>query len=300
MEALGLLQVTFSTAGIETYLFVPPVVAFLISFFTSMAGISGAFLLLPFQVSVLGFTSPSVSSTNFLYNVVGTPGGVLRYFREKRLVWPLAVSIIAGTLPGVLIGYYVRIKWLPDPRTFKFFVGIVLIFVGCRLVKDLFYVRPSPKSTADRSFQTCNTAFSVKEIRFDFQGHCIRFSVPVVFFAGFLRGNRRRRIRDRRWCDHRTVSGHHPPHTGVCRSRCGAAGKLYNICCRGGVLQFDPATPGYHGATGLAPRDSFRRRRTAGHVPRRQVSAQYAGEGDQIDPGTCRLHSSNKIHPALF
>ena len=188
MDALELLQVSFTTAGIKTYLFVPPAVAFIISFFTSMAGISGAFLLLPFQVSVLGFTSPSVSSTNFLYNVVGTPGGVLRYAREKRLVWPLAASIIAGTLPGVLIGYYVRVKWLPDPRTFKFFVGLVLIFVGLRLVKDLLDAQSPPASTADRSFQTCNTAFSVKEIRFDFHGRCIRFSVPMVFLPALCIG----------------------------------------------------------------------------------------------------------------
>ncbi len=180
VDAMELFQVTFTTSGIQTYIFIPPVVAFVISFFTSMAGISGAFLLLPFQVSVLGFSSPSVSSTNFLYNVVGTPGGVLRYAREKRLVWPLAASIIAGTLPGVLIGYYIRVKWLPDPRTFKFFVGMVLIFVGYRLVKDLVHLRPPLVPTADRSFQTCNTDISVREIRFDFRGRCIRFSVPAV------------------------------------------------------------------------------------------------------------------------
>lgn len=173
-------QVTFTTSGIQTYIFIPPAVAFVISFFTSMAGISGAFLLLPFQVSVLGFVSPSVSSTNFLYNVVGTPGGVLSYAREKRLVWPLAASIIAGTLPGVLIGYYIRVKWLPDPRAFKFFVGMVLIFVGYRLVKDLVHLRPSLVTTADRSFQTCITDISIREIRFDFRGRCIRFSVPAV------------------------------------------------------------------------------------------------------------------------
>ena len=60
---------------------VPPLVAFGISFFTSMGGVSGAFLLLPFQMSVLGFTGPSVTSTNFLFNVTGTPGGVSVWYR---------------------------------------------------------------------------------------------------------------------------------------------------------------------------------------------------------------------------
>jgi len=42
-------------------------VAFAISSFTSAGGVSGAILLLPFQMSVLGFTSPAVSATNQLF-----------------------------------------------------------------------------------------------------------------------------------------------------------------------------------------------------------------------------------------
>jgi uncharacterized membrane protein YfcA len=42
-------------------------VAFFISFFTSMAGVSGAFLLLPFQMSVLGLATPAVSATNLVF-----------------------------------------------------------------------------------------------------------------------------------------------------------------------------------------------------------------------------------------
>ena len=68
---MDLFLINFQTAGIQTWLFIPPMVAFAISFFTSMAGISGAFLLLPFQVSILGFTGPSVSATNLLYTVAG-------------------------------------------------------------------------------------------------------------------------------------------------------------------------------------------------------------------------------------
>jgi uncharacterized membrane protein YfcA len=75
-------QFHFPSSGVETYIFIPPLVAFVISFFTSIAGISGAFLLLPFQMSVLGFTTPAVSATNLLYNVTGTPGGVYRYARR--------------------------------------------------------------------------------------------------------------------------------------------------------------------------------------------------------------------------
>lgn len=68
-----LLQATFPVAGISSYVFVLPLVAFGISFFTSMAGISRVFLLRPFQVSILGFSSPAVTATNIFYNVDSVP-----------------------------------------------------------------------------------------------------------------------------------------------------------------------------------------------------------------------------------
>ena len=98
----------FASSGVDTWLLTPPLVAFVVSTFTSMGGISGAFLLLPFQVSVLHFTSPAVSATNFVYNIVAIPSGVYRYMKEGRMAWPLAWIVIIGTLPGVLIGYYLR------------------------------------------------------------------------------------------------------------------------------------------------------------------------------------------------
>ena len=97
------MYVLFPLSGVKTWVFLPPLVALAVSTFTSMGGVSGAFLLLPYQMSVLGFTSPAVSSTNFVYNIVAIPSGVFQYFREGRMAWPLAWVIIVGTLPGVFI-----------------------------------------------------------------------------------------------------------------------------------------------------------------------------------------------------
>lgn len=130
------LRLYFPVSGVTTWAFIPPVVAFTISLFTSMAGVSGAFLLLPYQMSALGFTGPSVTSTNFVYNIVAIPSGIYRYIKEKRMVWPLTMIIAAGTLPGVLLGYYLRILLLPDPSNFKAFVGCVLLALGVKLLHD--------------------------------------------------------------------------------------------------------------------------------------------------------------------
>ncbi len=127
----------FETAGIQVAWWIPPLVAFVISFFTSMGGVSGAFLLLPFQMSFLGYSNPSVSATNQLFNIVAIPSGVYRYWREGRMVWPLTWIVIAGTLPGVFLGAYIRIVYLPDPRNFKLFAAAVLLYIGFRMAKDL-------------------------------------------------------------------------------------------------------------------------------------------------------------------
>jgi uncharacterized membrane protein YfcA len=118
----------FPVSGVEVSPAVPMLVAFVVSLFTSMGGVSGAFLLLPFQVSILHFSSPSVSATNFVYNIVAIPSGVYRYLREGRMAWPLTWIVIMGTLPGVFIGYYLRIK---------LFVGCVLIYIGGRLLYEI-------------------------------------------------------------------------------------------------------------------------------------------------------------------
>ncbi len=190
---MDLIQITFPVAGIETYWFVPPTVAFAISFFTSMAGISGAFLLLPFQMSVLGFTSTSVTSTNFLFNVTGTPGGIYRYIKECRFVWPVAMIIVVGIVPGVLIGYYIRISFLPDPKSFKLFVGIVLFLVAMKLFKDSWTRR------SNGQIESCNlddrvdrVLLSIRKTIFNFRNETHSFAtvglLSLAFFVGMIGG----------------------------------------------------------------------------------------------------------------
>jgi len=125
----------FDVAGITVPLWLPPLAAFVVSFFGSMAGVSGGVLLLPFQMSVLGYVAPSVSATNLVFNVVAIPGGVLRYAREQRMDWRLAWVIGAGTLPGLLLGWWLRVHWLLDPGVFKVFVGLVMLWLAMRLAR---------------------------------------------------------------------------------------------------------------------------------------------------------------------
>ncbi len=187
-QFMDFFQIYFPVSGVETSIFIPPLVAFVISFFSSMAGITGAFLILPFQMSVLGFVTPSVSATNFLYNVVGTPGGILRYIREGRMVWPLALAITIGTLPGVLVGYYIRVRFLPDPRSFKLFVGVILFYIGMRVAKKIIRTGGAAAAGGGGNFAVSNVTYSLSTMGFDFQARRVEFSVAAIVILALVVG----------------------------------------------------------------------------------------------------------------
>ncbi|HTZ70845.1 MAG TPA: sulfite exporter TauE/SafE family protein [Acetobacteraceae bacterium] len=174
----------------------PPVAALVISFFTSMAGISGAFLLLPLQMSVLGFTSPAVSATNLVFNLVATPAGVYRYWREKRVLWPLTLLVAAGTAPGVILGCLIRLTWLPDARRFKAFAGLVLLWIAVRLVLDLWRsyrqpAQPAPSPAPSKDWRARTLIFNARQLAFEFQQrkyHCRPAGIFVLSLAVGLVG----------------------------------------------------------------------------------------------------------------
>ena len=204
----------YPISGVEVAPWIPPLVAFCISFFTSMGGVSGAFLLLPFMVSFLGFTSPAVSPTNLVYNIVAIPSGVYRYLKEGRMAWPLFWLVVIGTLPGMSIGAVLRVKYFPDPRTFKFFVGLVLLYIGLRLIYDLLgrgkEASPESKALEAKFNQRIREArrqkkirlssglppeatvktleISLKKISYEFYGETFTFSTLGVGGIAFLVG----------------------------------------------------------------------------------------------------------------
>lgn len=183
----------FPVSGVDVAPWVPPLVAFAISTVVSPAGVSGAFLILPFQMSVLGFTSPAVSATNLLYNVIAIPGGVSQYIREGRMAWPIAWTTLAGTLPGIFLGALIRIRYLPDARSAKFFVGLVLLWLGQRLLAE-FFAGGRGASAQKRAIEAKFTGklpkeavvktrrISLRRVEYDFWGETFSFH-PAGLFA---------------------------------------------------------------------------------------------------------------------
>jgi uncharacterized membrane protein YfcA len=120
-------------------------IAFAIAAVTAPAGVSGAVLLVPVQVSILGGANPAITPTNLLYNVTATPGAIAGYRRRPEAQWDLAKPLISGALPGVVIGAFLRVEVLDQPRAFYGVVAAVLLPLGIYLL-----ARPSPPVPAAR------------------------------------------------------------------------------------------------------------------------------------------------------
>lgn len=199
----------FPVAGIEVAPWIPFAAGFLVAFVCSMGGVSGANLLLPFQMSVLGFTTPAVSATNHLFNIVAIPSGVCRFIREGRMVWPLTWVVIAGTVPGVVIGVLLRVRYLPDPTHFKAFAGLVLLYIGFVMIRSMV-TKPAPgtdKAASEKRFQElvarfrkretdsreqlpriAVSHFGLKKIEYSFYGEVITAPTMGVFWLSAIVG----------------------------------------------------------------------------------------------------------------
>ena len=204
----------FPVSGVEVNPFIPPLIALVVSTFTSMGGVSGAFLLLPFQVSILNFTSPAVSPTNLVFNIVAIPSGVYRYIREGRMNWPVTWVVILGTLPGIFVGALIRVNWMLDPKNFKLFVGCVLLYIGLRLLYEqtsrakakkgkilefearvqerLKKVLAESGHTTGRGLPAAarvrTVSWSLRRVSYEFLGETFTFNAPALFILALVVG----------------------------------------------------------------------------------------------------------------
>lgn len=184
----------FPVSGVKTCILFPPLIMFVISAFTSTAGVSGAFALLPLQMSVFGYTAPGVSATNFVYNIIAIPMGAMKYIKEKRLSRAIVLLFIFGTVPGVFLGYYIRVIYLPDPANFKIFVGCILAYLGSRSLKSGIKGYKEQKNGSVNNNRAAD--FVIKHEQTGFRktiislksGEKISFSTPAVFIPAMITG----------------------------------------------------------------------------------------------------------------
>lgn len=123
-----------------------------IAMLTAPVGVSGAVFLLPVQMDLLKVPSPAVTPTNLLYNVVSGPGALVRYWTQGQRPGELTKYMLAGTVPGVIAGAFVRVYLIPDVRTFRLVAAAVLLPIGLWLIWRTLRPSASPRK-ADPSLR---------------------------------------------------------------------------------------------------------------------------------------------------
>ena len=316
----------FQTAGIQIDFWIPPLVAFGISFFHLHGRGFGRLFAPSLPGFFLGYTHPSVSATNQLFNVVANPSGVYRYWKEGRMVWPLTAVVVIGTLPGVFIGAFVRVAFLPDPTHFKLFAAGVLFYIGLKMVRDLLrknsktggkesaekqfqevvHRHRAKKSTPDRAsaakLKTVQvTHFNLKRLGYTFCGQAIKVSfwgiLALSFIVGIVGGTYGIGGGAIITPFFVTVFGL-PVHTVA-----GAALMGTFVTSVAGVAFYQLIAPFYPHlsvAPGLAAGMLVRRGRDGGNVPRGPVPEVRSGPNDQVDAGNDHHCHRLQVRGRLF
>ena len=186
----------FAVADINLNPVTPFLIGLAVSVVSSPAGVSGGFLILPICLNLLGFSSPAVSPTNFIFNAVAMPPGIWRLHREKRLMWRLGGLIMLGCLPGIFAGTVLRCTLLREAADFKIFVALVLAALALSLIRTL--VRGGSRaSQAERKFagsprcdqdSGLNCTISGRQLGYDFAGEHFSVSLPLLTVVCLVTG----------------------------------------------------------------------------------------------------------------
>ena len=129
------------------------------------------------------------------------------------MAWPLTAVIVAGTLPGVFLGYYFRVKYLPDPGVFRLFVGCVLLYIAIHLLYGTLkglrgkknrigtagnnlpesavqWRAPGGKSSKNSpgSMSVRTVAFTFRKIEYAFDGETFSIRTPGIFCMALVVG----------------------------------------------------------------------------------------------------------------
>lgn len=113
------------------------VAGLVIATLTTPVGVSGAVFLLPVQLQFLSVSSPQVTPTNLLYNIVSAPGALWKFHRRGSFTGSreLMVRLLAGTVPGVVLGAGVRVFLAPGEDVARLLAVALLAPIGYSLVR---------------------------------------------------------------------------------------------------------------------------------------------------------------------
>ena len=126
-------DVAFPLAGVRVPIWHLVWMGFWTGYTMAVVGEAAGIFALPYQMSILQFTAPSVTPSTQLLTFINPIGALFGFIRNKQYNWDFARWVCAGGAAGALIGPFVRLKILADAKPFKLAVGLALAIAGVHL-----------------------------------------------------------------------------------------------------------------------------------------------------------------------
>ena len=126
-------DIAFPIAGVRVPLWHLIWMGFWTGYLMAIVGEASGIFSLPYSMSVLDFTSVSVSPTSLITTFLNPFGALFGYWRGKQWNLDLAMWLCLGAILGSPIGPFIRVYWLRDPVPFKAIIGLVLFGMSVHL-----------------------------------------------------------------------------------------------------------------------------------------------------------------------
>lgn len=126
-------DVAFPLAGVRVPVWHLIWMGFWTGYTMAVVGEAAGIFALPYQMSILQFSTASVTPTTQLLTFLNPFGALFGFRRNSQWNLDFALWVCVGGILGGLTGPFLRITLLSDVKPFTFAVGLALVFAGAHL-----------------------------------------------------------------------------------------------------------------------------------------------------------------------
>jgi len=111
-------------------------VGLFVGFFGGMVGAPGAFILIPIMIYILKIPTRIVIGSTLGIVLLGAAAGTIGKLATGQIIWPMALLLVAGTIPGAQIGGAVSKK--TKVQTLRILIAVIIAITGLRMFYQVF------------------------------------------------------------------------------------------------------------------------------------------------------------------
>ncbi|MGD9043902.1 MAG: sulfite exporter TauE/SafE family protein [Desulfobacterales bacterium] len=202
----------FSIAGVRVPIWHLLWMGFWTGYIMALVGEASGIFSLPYSMSILQFTSVSVSPTGLITTFLNPFGALLGFYRNRQWNLDLAMGLCLGAVLGAPIGPFIRVYYLSDPKPFKAVIGVALVLMSVHLMvqvtpwylrrtarqrefKEKFDLMKSQRIRAGKApsglpddFKITTVEKSITKVTIRYWDETRTFNVPVMVLIGFIVG----------------------------------------------------------------------------------------------------------------